>query len=389
MRRLPLHQQLAEILRAEIGTGHVAPGDRLPTEAELCERYGMSRPTVRQALAALTHAGLIRRRAGQGTFVAATVDPRRLIGVVVTRLKGLFSLDMLDGIRAAADSAGALVAIQCSNQRAGGEESAIQRLRAQGVAAVIVEPSPACDTPSTFWDGISASGFPVVFIDRYVPHVPIPRVVSDNFAGGYAVTAHLLQTGRRRLAFLVPPEYPTSSADGRLAGVRAAIRACASGAEDPWVVPVVGEGPDSLEGTSTAVARAAELMFSARDRTAPDGVICGHDGLAAELLAWCHERGVGVPQDLAVTGFDDLPFASLLQPALTTVRQDMEGMGRRAVALVLERLRGEGSPAEVVLPVDLCVRASTMGARIAPGGDAPRGTVTRLASRATRGQSRS
>ena len=361
--RQPLHRQLAQLLREQIAAGSLPPGSRLPTEHELADRYGISRATVRQSLAALAAEGAIRRETGRGTFVnlqsAPTTSGGRLLGVIFTRLKGLFVLSVLAGIQHAAASQGYTLAVETSEHRLGGEEAAGMRLLARGVRGLLVEPSPMCETAPSVFAQWAASGCPVVFVDRHVPAVSAPWVASDNFSGGLLLSRHVLRLGHRRLAFILPREHETTTVRERVRGVQAGMTE--SGIRSQDLMQIALDGPLSA-AVAPLLAQALDRLLTRPAAERPTAVICGNDDLASEVLLQLRERRLSVPEDIALAGFDDLPFAPLLRPALTTIRQDAEGMGRVAVASLLETLRtGSSGGRGVHLPVELRIRASTVG----------------------------
>ena len=361
--RHPLHRQMAELLRQQIASGELVPGTRLPGEHELADRYGISRATVRQALSTLAAEGVIRRQAGSGTFVNLQPGPplggQGLVGVVVTRLKGLFVLSVLAGIQEAAARQGYTVAVETSEHRPGGEEAAAQRLLARGARGLLVEPSPMCATPPAVFGQWAAAGCPVVFVDRHVPAVPAPWVASDNFGGCQMLGRHVLRLGHRRLAFVLPREHSTTTVRERVRGVQSAMTEHGLRATDLLQVVVEGS-PNEAIGPLLGKALDGLLAMPAAER--PTAVLCGNDDLASEFLVLLRERGISVPADIALAGFDDLPFAAVLQPALTTVRQDAEGMGRAALNTLLETMRNGSAPQRGLhLPTELRIRASTVG----------------------------
>ena len=357
-----MHRQLAAILRQQIDSGEWAPGDRLPTEHQLAARYGISRATVRHALGALAAEGAIDRQVGRGTFVTRPQAPPSaggLLGVVLTRLKGLFLLRVLAGIQRAAADQGYTLAVETSEHRPGAEEEAIGRLQARGALGVLLEPSPLCATPPAVFAALAATGFPLTCVDRYLPGVQLPWVASDNLSGGQALGNHLLRLGHRRLAFLLPREQATTAVRERVRGVQAALVAHGINAADLVRLPLCGPTTESVVPLlRQALTRLSELPSAQR----PTAILCGNDDLASELLVLLRERGISVPADLAVTGFDDLPFAEWVDPALTTVRQDAEGMGRAAVTTLLTAMHTRhGSRQGLRLPVELRIRGSTIG----------------------------
>ncbi len=364
MERTPLHKQLTDILSREIESGRLQPGDRIPTEMDLCRLYGISRATARQALDTLRELGLVRREVGRGTFVVKReggVTPQgAVIGVVVARLKGLFVLDILGGIQRAAMASGYVLAVHTSEYQPGGEEAACRQLRERGAQGIILEPSPACGTPPAFLEELVQSGCPAVLVDRYIPGAHVPWVASDNFAGGLALGRHLIRLGRRRLAFLLSREHGTTTAVERVAGVRAAMGE--AGVPPEVLRQVVLQG-EMLEPASSVVRRTVSSALLVGPMTEwPDAVLCMNDDAASELLPLLHERGIRVPEDIAVTGFDDLPYAASVRPALTTVRQDATGIGEQAAQILIHAILGRPHPTHVALPVELRIRDSTIGA---------------------------
>jgi DNA-binding LacI/PurR family transcriptional regulator len=202
--------------------------------------------------------------------------------------------------------------------------------------------------------------------ERRLPYVLIDyapggeqRVVGIDDAGGARATAqHLVDLGHRAFALLLPyPLAATTAAEAeqvldrhvgiaRLAGWREALTA----AGVDWAAVPVAAADD---GARAAGARAAGRLFDRADR--PTALIALSDLLALGALDAAAERGIAVPDQLSITGYDDIPEAALVSPALTTVRQPHERKGAEAIRLLLE----PDSPSAVELPTELIVRAST------------------------------
>jgi LacI family transcriptional regulator len=191
--------------------------------------------------------------------------------------------------------------------------------------------------------------------ERQVPYASVSPerrdaigVAMDEQQAARAMVEHLLALGHRRIAHVVG--IPNHGASGwRLAGYREAM-AAAGLPEDPALI---------VQGAFTfgSGVTAARELFALAER--PTAVFAANDDMAAGVMWAAGEYGLKVPQDLSVCGFDDIPLASQLWPALTTVRQPSREMGRLAALELLELLRGRGAGQLVQVPFSLQVRGST------------------------------
>jgi LacI family transcriptional regulator len=192
---------------------------------------------------------------------------------------------------------------------------------------------------------------PCVLVDRTIVGVVADRVGSDDAAGMRAVVSHLRATGRRRLAF-VGATPTTSTARQRLEAFRASV-----GSQ-----PVALLGDYSIEWGRRA---ADELLAHAEQDPdgLPDAVVCGNDLVAIGVVRRLADAGVALPGRVAVTGYDDVGFAEVCDPPLTTIHQPVDAIGETAVRLLLERAGGAEVPSRLIqLTPALVVRASTAGA---------------------------
>ena len=202
---------------------------------------------------------------------------------------------------------------------------------------------------------------PLVLLGERVVGGPVDHVGVDNVAAACAATAYLLQTGRRRIAAigLQDPEHAAS-------GVAALRRRGYQEALADAGLPVVPELSGRVDGYGRAQGAAA--MRSLLDLLQPpDAVFCFNDTLALGALRTLADRGLRVPEDLAVVGFDDVEETRYSVPTLTTVAPDKRAIARAAVQLLAERIdrRKDGgrpiAPRDVRVPHRLVVRESTGG----------------------------
>lgn len=191
---------------------------------------------------------------------------------------------------------------------------------------------------------------PFVYANRRVESVPADWVHIDDSSAAYDIANVLLNDGRERVAILGGPAESTVSA-ARTGGAMKAL-------DGRGLSPLSGQ---AITGDLTR-ASGAERMRALLEEGPVDGVICGNDMIALGVIDVCRERGIAIPDDLAVVGFDDMSFASAGPLQLTTVTVPRQLMGQRAVEMLIERIEGyEGDAREEVLPYEVQVRGTTGG----------------------------
>jgi len=196
-------------------------------------------------------------------------------------------------------------------------------------------------------DRVATAGYPLVVWGARQPGQRYATVGSDNETGGHEACAHLLAQGCRRIAFLGDPAAPEVAA--RREGYLRALRA-AGIARDTQLEIAVRFGSD------TAYHAVAGLVDAGVEF---DGIVACSDVFAINAMRALAERDRKVPADVAITGFDDIPFAAFTTPPLTTIRQNYQAGARLLVDNLLRKVRGE--PAQtMVIPATLVVRASSL-----------------------------
>lgn len=361
MAALPKHAVIFQHIHQAIKRGEFKDGARLPSELALARKFGASRPTVAQALRELQRLELVERHQGAGTFVKSAPMVAGTLGLLAdglgaTEVMEPISVEIARAGRAAGWSVvmGAAVADRSPEDIAG--EWADRGVKGVFFAPIEHHPVRAAVNRALV-ESLYRRGLAVVLLDRDVCEFPERSahdlVAIDDFFAGYELAAHLLARGCRRLVFAARKAFPATT-DLRFAGVRAAVAGEA------------GAGADGNSETRTQV----EFVVGAPDdrawigallkRSRSDGVIASNDATAAQWLQTLQALGRKVPADIKVAGFDDVRYASLLTPPLTTMRQPCAALGAAAVETMLGRLRQPHMPARrVLLRAELVVRGST------------------------------
>jgi LacI family transcriptional regulator len=204
-------------------------------------------------------------------------------------------------------------------------------------------------TPA-YQNALTRAGLPLVVLDPlHPPHSEVHSVGSTNFTGGLTATGHLLSLGHRRIAYLGGPDLAASN-QARMHGYRAALEAEKVSVLRSYVRP--GE----FTYRSGLLGGAALLDLD----SPPTAVVTGNDEIALGVIESARVRGLRIPEDLSVVGFDDTLIARMASPPLTTVRQPLREMGGVAVRTAIRLADGEKVESHhIELATELVVRAST------------------------------
>lgn len=359
-----LHLQILDDLRKKIQSGQIHPGDKLPPEVLLAQDWNVSRGTIRQAMQQLVNEGLLNRIPGKGTYITfpeqeITAAPRRLIGIVVPSLQDNLSAELIKGAEQSLRQAGYSLIFCHSDHELAVEETQVQQLLSQGVSGVILFPL-AQPEETALVQSILQLGIPVVAIDRHIPGTAVPTILADNFGGAYAAVQHLLQLGHQRITCIINT-ISLSSVEQRFRGYEQAMRDANLLPYAP--IPLLGAST-ILADTSPPVLSPAELrwvdhMLQVKER--PTALFCINDFAAIGVMRHLLELGISIPDEMAVAGFDNSPFAPFAPVPLTSVAQPGAEIGARAAETLLAAVAGHPiHPATILLPTHLVIRSSTV-----------------------------
>jgi LacI family transcriptional regulator len=341
------------------GNGHASPGRKRSrtTLAAIAAEAGVSLPTVskvvngRPDVAPDTRA-LVERLLGERQYQRP--GPRRgrrsgLIDLIFNGLDSPWAVEILRGVEdwCASHAMGAAVsAVRHGSARPASWTSALASHDTDGVILVTSE----LTLPQLLQ--VREEGIPLVVVDPVsLPDPNLPSVGATNWAGGLAATEHLLALGHVRIgAISGPADYLCSRA--RLDGYRSALERAGLAADHD----LVRHGDFQHEG---GFACGGELLDLAEPPTA---IFAGSDQQALGVYEAARQRGLRIPQDLSVIGFDDLPAARWVSPPLTTVRQPLADMGRVAAEMLGDLIDGVPLRSQrVELSTELIIRESTTG----------------------------
>jgi DNA-binding LacI/PurR family transcriptional regulator len=331
-----------------------------PSIKDIARMANVSHPTVSRALlnnplVSAKTGERIRRIAQEAGYrpsaVARGLLTRRTqtIGVVVTTVADPFAGAVFSGIEQIAGDHGYSVFLADSNADPERERKIVQAFAERRLDGIIVTSSRV---GALYLPLLSEMGVPIVLVNNQFPGTFAHAVMIGNVEGSRAAAKHLIDLGHERIAYIGDQSGFQSDAE-RFAGYRAALKA----ARIPFKQELVSHGDGKSEAAIAAMNKLLQLPVL------PTAVCCYNDMTALGALHAIHSHGLRVPEDISVTGFDDLFFASLTQPPLTTVRQPMNRMGQLAMESLLRLMSGEKMVGTIRVEPELVVRKSTMSPR--------------------------
>lgn len=268
-----------------------------------------------------------------------------LLGLIIPDIQNMFFSHIVRGVEDGARAHDYAVILCNSDEDLDREQFYLDILRAESADGVILPPIRGDERTAR---RLAELDLPVVCIDRRLARTSVDTVVVENREGARAAIHHLVGLGHRRIGVIIGPLNLSTSVE-RLAGYRQALEEAGIPPDDT----LIGSGgPRRKDGRRIAAA-----LLEARPRAT--ALFAGNALLTLGALEALRERGLRIPEDVAIVGYDDEPWASLLDPPLTTVRQPSYEIGRRATELLFQRIEATNrSPALVVLEPQLIVRRS-------------------------------
>ena len=275
----------------------------------------------------------------------------KTIGVIVPNLSYYFFSAMLNSIEEAALQAGYSVLVCQTNESYLREITNIQNLMRSQVEGFIISLSRDTDTYEHV-DRLARKNFPLVLFDRYAESIDASKVIVDNQAAAFKATEHLIENGCRRIGFLAGPVHLPLS-NQRVNGYRKAIAKHGLPNGDHYVFHC------DYTQENTIIQTLAMMSLP----QPPDGVVVISDRVAYPAMYAIKQKGLRIPEDVAVVSFNNEPVSAFFSPALSSVSQPIQEMGIEAVRLLLKQI--DTTDAMVlretkVMETQLIVRASSL-----------------------------
>jgi LacI family transcriptional regulator len=309
----------------------------------------VSEQTRRKVEQAIAETGFVRN--GSARQLRAGRSP--LIGLMVLDVANPFFTEVARGVEDAANAAGFIVVLCNTDDSVIKEQRYLQTLEEQRVQGLLITPVSS----ETSVQRVRRHGMAVVFLDHPSRSPDLCSVAVDDVFGGELAATHLLAQGHRRISFLHGPATIRQIAE-RQRGVLRAVKRFGLDSQTS-VLNITVSGQNTSEGEASL-----EVLLASEPR--PTAVFCANDLLALGLMRGLAKQGIRVPENIAVVGYDDVDFANVLSPPLTTIRQPKYELGYKAAQLLLEETQHAEHHAhdQVLFQPELLVRESSLFQRI-------------------------
>lgn len=343
-------------IRELLETGELRAGDRLESEYQLCDRFQVSRQTVRHAITILEKEGVIERRRGSGTYIkeSAQFGKRQKktmqIALMTTFVQEYIFSGIIREIENMLSHAEYGVQISITNNSLEKERFILKNiLEKRGVDGIIAEPTQSgLPNPNLeLYREIMRSGVPVIFINSYYPELKAPYISLDDKMAGKMATEYLIRCGHQKIAAVFKAD--DGQGHRRYAGYVEALMEADIRIKGERVVWIDTEDVRNMRKDSSWILRRIQGCTAC---------VCYNDEVASSLTAVCMEQGMKIPENISIVGIDDSDLASYCEVPLTSMKNPVRELGKKAATEILELMEGKKVPESVELMPKIVSRNS-------------------------------
>jgi DNA-binding LacI/PurR family transcriptional regulator len=342
----PLYKYIYDQLLDNISSGKLAPGDKTPSEKELCDTFGVSRITSKKALEMLAEQGIIVRRPGLGSFVADAyeevqeeVSGHRTIGLLISDFNDTFGTRLIYSVEEACNSLGYHMILKRTKESQDEEKNALRSLIDEKVAGILMIP-----VHGEYYNGEILRQMlrkrPFVFVDRKMPGLPVPTVSTDTVTASVMAVKELLDLGHRNIAFFSRTVLYTSTIEDRRYGFIKAF--------SDYGLPFTQDCFCPPLASSNDIGMVTRYLMEHPEITA---AFTSEFEIALLVKIAAESLNLKIPQDFSIITFDSPQYLS----DFTYIKQDEDAMGKKAVEMLHRIISGTdtASVEDVFLPAEL------------------------------------
>jgi len=352
---------ITDWLREQISSGTFSPGQKLPSENQLCQQFGVSRQTVRQAIACLEQQNLISRIQGSGTYVNATDTPttHKNIGILTSYIGEYIFPDLIAGIQNVLAEHNCQMTLKLTHNKVANEKKELLALLDADIDGLIVEATKsALPNPNLYlYKEFANRGIPVVFINTAPQGLRCNSILNNDPLGAQLATEHLIAQGHTHIGAILKQD--DLQGHERYQGLVETLYKHDLPLQESAILWYSTEGWEHLFSD-------AGVKHMMKHLANVSAVMCYNDSVAFEFYKVLKKQGLRIPDDLSVVSFDNSSLAQMARPPLTTVTHPSRDLGARATQTLLDTIRNPHIKIQHVYQPELIVRASTAKVEASP-----------------------
>lgn len=350
------YEEILKSIKEQLDKGVLKAGDRIESENQLCQRFNVSRQTVRHAISVLEQDGIIERRRGSGTYIKSSVNIEEnkqktmFVAVMTTYVDEYIFSAIIKGIEHELSRAGYGMQVSFTNNTVEKERFILKNILEKGMVDGLIAETTRSGLPNPnldIYEKIMKKGIPVLFINSHYAGLDAPYVSLNDKMAGKMITNHLLKCGHRDIAAIFKAD--DGQGHQRYAGYIEALMEADIKIRSQSVVWIDTDEVHNMHEDASWILRRI------KDCTA---CVCYNDEVASSLVAVCLEQGIRVPEDLSIIGIDDSTLANYCEIPLTSAKNPVEDLGRIAALEMLELLKGISVPKATELDPEIINRNS-------------------------------
>lgn len=326
------YRELIDYILGLIEGGTLTPGDKLSSENELSCQFGVSRQTVRRAIGILEEQGVLRRVKGSGTYLSGRRrgEQRGRIAVITTYVDSYIFPKIIQGIEETLFERGYSVQIAFTNNTLEREKSVLTDIISRDdVAGVIVEGTKSGLPNPNIWlyQKLQARKIPIIFINTYYPELSVPHVSLDDVQAARKAVDYLIGKGHRDIGAVL--KLDDGQGRQRYLGYLLAMDSAGYSVTDSHLVWIDTDESRQLADCTDKILNRLESCSA---------MFCYNDQIAFQLVRMLSDRGIQVPEDVALISIDDSDLAIHSEVQITSMTHPKEKLGAKAAELLLRMI---------------------------------------------------
>ncbi|MFP4660579.1 MAG: substrate-binding domain-containing protein [Halanaerobiales bacterium] len=337
---LPKYLQVKNFILKTIDDDGIQPGDKMPSENELRERYHVSRHTIRKALELLEREGLLEKRQGIGTFYQKRqMSLSRNIGFISISLYDYIFADILSGIDDILHQNDYQVILGNSKDSIERERLILEQFLDKNIDGLIIEPAKSAISHSNaaILNEFVKRNIPVVVLDSLYPEKQFNYVVVDDQKGGFLAVDYLIRMGHSRVAMIYKSAH--SPAVERFKGYKNALQNADISICSELIKPYYNSEFEHPEKFSAEIRRICQQLLELEE--IPTAIFCFNDQTAVLTKEILSEKGIAIPDDISLVGFDNSKLVKLNTISISSISHPGKKAGEKAAEIILSQIEGQ------------------------------------------------